>query len=121
MVGMLAATMPSSAALLHRDQERIVTPAKTLEEELSRNQAVKNCLQQSGNSSEADLQGLVEERKQLDGNLIENKGVATHAREYYMHVCRSVKSSGEISKEYNEKGSLTQEESSQYNSTALHW
>lgn len=48
-------------------------------------------------------------RKQLDGNLIENKAVATRAREYYMHVRRSVKSSGEI-KEYNDKGSLTQEE-----------
>ena len=42
---------------------------KNLKEELSRNQAMKNHLQQSGNASECDLRGLEEERKQLDENL----------------------------------------------------
>lgn len=95
---------------LHPSMTDYCDTCKNLKEELSRNQAVKNRLQQSGNASEADLRGLEEERKQLDGNLIEHKAVATRAREYYKACMQKCQKQWRDIKEYNEKGSLTQEE-----------
>lgn len=94
---------------LHPSMTDYCDTCKTLEE-LSRNQAVKNRLQQSGNASEADLKGLEEETKQLEGNLIEHKAVTTRAREYYKACMQKCQKQWRDIKEYNEKGSLTQEE-----------
>jgi len=54
---------------------------KHFKEQLSRNQAIMNRYQQSGNATESELQSLQETRQHLEEE--QNKEVATKSRQYY--------------------------------------
>ena len=68
---------------LHPSMTDYCDTCKHLRELLSRNQAIINRSQQSGNASEGDIRALERERQGLEEELREHKDVATKSRDYY--------------------------------------
>jgi vacuolar-type H+-ATPase subunit I/STV1 len=68
---------------LHQSMTDYCDSCKHLKEQLSRNQAIMNRSQQSGNVTESELRALEEERGKLEEELAAHKEVATKSREYH--------------------------------------
>ena len=68
---------------LHPSMTDYCDTCKHLKEQLSRNQAVLNRVQQSGSASEGELRALESTKQELEKELADHKTVATRSREYY--------------------------------------
>lgn len=68
---------------LHPSMTDYCDTCKYMKEQLSRNQAILNRLQQSGNSSEEDIRPLEEKKRKLETELSAHREAATKSRECY--------------------------------------
>ena len=68
---------------LHPSMTDYCDSCKHFKEQLSRNQAIMNRYQQSGNATESELQALQETRQHLEEEQKTHKEVATKSQQYY--------------------------------------
>ena len=68
---------------LHPSMTDYCDTCKHLKEQISRNQAITNRLQQSGSASKAEVRALQSSKTDLEKELSDHKSTATKAREYY--------------------------------------
>ena len=68
---------------LHPSMTDYCDMCKYLKEQLSHNQAIFNCMQQSGSASEVEMRAMESAKADLEEELREHKNTATKAREFY--------------------------------------